>query len=32
MESERIMRKWAIRRAWTAAMKEQLVYAFSDEL
>lgn len=32
MESERIMRKWAARRAWTAATKEQLVYAFIDEL
>ncbi len=32
MEAERIMRKWATRRAWTAATKEQLVYAFIDEL
>ena len=32
MESERIMRKWGARRHWTAATKEQLVYAFLDEL
>jgi hypothetical protein len=32
MESERIMRKWAVRRHWTPATKEQLVYAFLDEL
>jgi hypothetical protein len=32
MESERIMRKRAARRHWTAATKEQLAYAFLDEL